>query len=303
MTRFDGADLSHYQDDAGPIDWPTLRANSWWCATKATQGARSTDPTFTEHRRQMGLQRFTHQLFYHWLSPNVDPHTQADHYLDTVLPLTPPEGAMLDAEEAGITVDQVLAWCETVEAITMRPAAVYTGAYTAGGTIWQSTKVRHSAYGPRPMHLAAYTTEAEALKLPGVKAYPWSAWQYSSNGPVPGVVGRCDMNRIDNIAHYDTACGVFTPVPPPPLEDDDVKPLYFSIEDAPGGLYLWVPGAQPFAFVDVANAQAVLTGMGIDPNSGKSISREQYNRIMAATAPGAAAPVGARTVKLTGTVE
>lgn len=217
--RFDGADLAHYQ---ATIDWPTLRAASWWVATKATQGVNYTDPTFTAHWAEMGV-GFTHRLAYHWLSPNLDARAQAAHFL-AVWDRT--GGAMLDAEEGGITAAGVLAWCEAVEAVTHRPCSVYAGAYVAGGTIWQSTAVRTSKYGPRPMHLAAYTTEAKALALPGVKAYPWSAWQYSSNGPVPGVAGRCDMNRVDNREHYDLACGyTSTPSTPPPQPEADMAIL------------------------------------------------------------------------------
>lgn len=225
MTRFDGADLSHHQDDAGPIDWPTLRQASWWVATKVTQGLAYVDPTFTAHRAEMTAQGFTHRGLYGWIEPMGSSTAQAQHFLSTVGTLSSGEFAMCDAEQGGITAAMVLEWVRTVEAVTHRPVAVYTGAFVAGGTIWQSTEIRHSNFGPRPMHLAAYTTEAKAKALPGVKAYPWSAWQYSSDGPVPGVVGRCDMNRVDDVAVYDVACGISHPV-----VEDDMK-LYSNAED------------------------------------------------------------------------
>lgn len=224
MPRLDGADISHYQ---ATIDWPALRAATWWCATKATQGLNYVDPTFTTHWAQMSTQGFTHRLAYHWISATADPVAQAQHFLE-VWPRD--GGAMLDAEQAGITVAMCTVWCEAVEAVTGRPVSIYTGAYVAGGTIWQNTQLRWSKYGARPMHLAAYTTEAKALALPGVKAYPWSAWQFSSNGPVPGVAGRCDMNRIDNVAAYDLVCGL-TANPHPPQEATMI------VEGAPGSKY------------------------------------------------------------------
>jgi GH25 family lysozyme M1 (1,4-beta-N-acetylmuramidase) len=252
--RFDGADLSHHQDDAGPIDWPTLRAASTWVATKATQGDTYTDPTFAAHWAEMGV-GFKYRLAYHWLTPDADPAAQAAHFL-AVWDRT--GGAMLDAEQAGITAAMVLAWCEAVEAVTHRPCSVYTGAYVTGGTIWQSTAIRTSAYGRRPMHLAAYTTEAKALKLPGVAAYPWSAWQYSSNGPGPGVTGRCDMNRIDVTAHYDLACFA----PPTPPEDPDMATMHFTCPDLPGE-YMWTPGSDPIPFATAADRDATRAGLGI----------------------------------------
>lgn len=228
MIRLDGADLSHHQDDAGPIDWPALRAATWWIATKATQSTQYVDPTFNAHWAQMAAQGFTHRGLYHWLSHTTDPAAQAAHFLTCVGTLHVGEFCMLDAEEAGITAAQVLAWLRAVEAVTHRPCAVYTGAYVAGGTIWQTAEIRNSVYGPRPMHLAAYTTEAKAKALPGVAANPWSAWQWSSNGPVPGVVGRCDMNRVDIVAHFDLAAGISNPQP----EVDDVLRLLVPTDDA-----------------------------------------------------------------------
>lgn len=222
--RFDGPDISHWQADAGPINWPLLRSSAWWIATKATQSVSYVDPTFRLHRIRMGT--FGHRLFYHWLSSTTSPEGQADHFVRTVGATIEGDGFMVDAEEAGVTVDKVLRFARRVEAHPwwQRPGTIYTGAYVAGGTIWQSTTVRHSVYGPRPMHLAAYTSEARARSLPGVHAYPWQAWQYSSNGPVPGVVGRCDMNRVDDRGSYDLACGyTSTPVPdptPPPQPPD-----------------------------------------------------------------------------------
>jgi GH25 family lysozyme M1 (1,4-beta-N-acetylmuramidase) len=234
--RFDGADLSHYQDDAGPIDWDALASSSWWCATKATQGVSYVDPTFHEHRIQMSARQFKIRLFYHWLDPNSSPTAQAMHFLMVVGKLAPGEGVMLDAEQAGVTAAMVVEWCSMVEKATGRPVVVYTGAFVAGGSIWQSTDVRTSIFGtPRAMHLAAYTTEARALALRGVAAYPWSGWQYSSNGPVAGVAGRCDMNRIDLLDHYLAACGL-TSVPQPapiptPVQEDDM-PKYFTVAGA-----------------------------------------------------------------------
>lgn len=216
--RFDGADISHYQTDAGPVNWAALKnAPSWWFGFKLTQSTGYLDPTAVRSRAASFACGLTHRGAYHWLSSTTDPQQQAAWYLSKLGLLSPGEFVMLDAEEGGITVAGVLAWCEAVEAQTHRPAAVYTGAYVAGGSIWQSTRVRDGKFGPRPMILAAYTTEARARALPGVRAYPWSSWQFSSNGPVAGITGRCDMNRVDDRAVYDRAAAITTA---PPIEVD-----------------------------------------------------------------------------------
>lgn len=216
MTRLDGIDGSHWQYDAGPVDLDTVhQIPTFWIAWKATQSTTYADPTFA--RTRTAWTQFTHRGAYHWLSSITDPAAQAEHFLSVVGTLVPGEFAMLDAEEAGITVAKCLAWCRAVEARTRRPVVVYTGAYVTGGTIWQNTELRHSLYGQRPFILAAYISEARARALPGVAAYPWQAWQFSSNGPVAGITGRCDMDRIDNRPAFDLASGLQH------TGDDDVR--------------------------------------------------------------------------------
>lgn len=215
VHRLDGIDVSHHQHDVAPIDFDRVRAiPTDWCATKATQSTTYRDPTFTRHWAEMQRVGFRWRLAYHWLSPSTDPVAQAIHFLKT---WDRTGGAMLDAEEAGITVDKCVAWLQQVEAVTRRPCSVYTGIYVAAGTIWRSPRIREGAYGPRPMHLAAYTTPARLVSLlqgAGVAQLAVHAWQYSSDGPVPGVTGRCDMNQILDRAIYDKACAV-QPVPQP----------------------------------------------------------------------------------------
>lgn len=236
--RFDGPDVAHYQYDQAPIDWPAVaRAPAVWGATKLTQSIRYLDPTANRSRLSMNAVGIRHRGLYHWLSSTTDVGHQAVWFQAQVGVLTIGEFAMIDAEEAGITVDMVVAWCELVEAATRRPCAVYTGAFVAGGTIWQSPRVRISRWGLRPMILAAYTTEARARALPGVAANPWHSWQYSSNGPVPGVTGRCDMNRVDDSAIYDLAAGITSVVVEPPTPPTPVIPGESNQEEPVQQLY------------------------------------------------------------------
>jgi lysozyme len=219
-VRLDGIDVSHYQ---GQVDWPAVQAAGvWWAATKATQGTSNADPTLALNRAGMASAGIRHRGLYHWLSPG-DPLPQAAWFLQNIAHLEPGEFVMIDAEEAGITAEGVNAWCAVVEGITCRPCAVYTGAYVAGGRIW--AMCRNSAYGARPMVLAAYTSETKALALPGVSAFPWDAWQYSSAGPVPGVVGRCDMDRVDHVDVFDHAAGLDTAVVSPPVTADQADAI------------------------------------------------------------------------------
>lgn len=248
LHRLDGHDGSHWQYDAGPVDLTVLALRTFWLSWKATQSTKYNDPTFARVKDQVRVQRlFTYFLPYHWLSSTTDPEAQANHFLRAIGNLRPGEGTMLDAEENGITVPGCLNWLEAVEEETRRPSSVYTGLYVAGGTIWRSQHIRNSKYGPRPMHLAAYITRASLLSRLnqlGVAGLPIHAWQYSSNGPVPGITGRADMNTIIDRLAYDLACSQQqkpTPIPEkppvviPPVpvqEDDDMK--VFLVQDNRG---------------------------------------------------------------------
>jgi GH25 family lysozyme M1 (1,4-beta-N-acetylmuramidase) len=229
--RLDGIDTSHYQWDAGPVNLATVRSiPTNWYACKGTQSLSYVDPTMARSVALAESAGFRHRLIYGWISGTTDPVAQARFYTRTVGALIPGWGPMLDAEEKGTTEAKCLAWCETVEDALFqmtgipRPVTVYTGLYTAGSTIWRSRALRQSRFGPRPFIVAAYVSESNLnTRVAAVGGgMAWQAWQFSSNGPVPGITGRCDMNRVDDVAAFDRACGlaaadspVPTPVPQP----------------------------------------------------------------------------------------
>lgn len=265
--RLDGIDVSHHNIDAGPLLWDVVAGiPTFWGACKLTQSTKYLDPTAAFNRRGMATSGLRHRGLYHWISSTTDVGAQARWFLDRLGSLADGEFAMLDAEEystesAAAMLGRCVRWCELVEAATRRPCVVYTGAYVASGSLWQSPVLRTSKYGPRPFILAAYTTEAKARALPGVKAHPWQSWQWSSNGPVAGVTGRCDTNRVDDQPAYDVACGlvdhdtppeqippVQPPQPPPsvpPLspEEDDMKFIMRRLSDGATWL-VWLQGGR-----------------------------------------------------------
>lgn len=218
-TRFDGPDVAHYQYESSPINWPMVAASpATWAACKLTQSTSFFDTTSSLSRTGMRAAKFRYRGLYHWVSSTTAPLKQAAWFLAHLGTLELGEFAMLDCEETGVDVAIVLAVAQAIEAVTHRPCVIYTGGYFAGGTLWKSSALRMSAYGPRPFVLACYTSEKTATTIAG--AYPWSSWQYSSNGPVQGVTGRCDMNRVDDPDAYELASGygavVVPPIPPKP---------------------------------------------------------------------------------------
>lgn len=247
----DGHDGSHYQPDAGPMDLAVLHAIPMdWLGWKTTQSDKGVDRSFAgvdAVAEQIGFRWF---LPYGWLSSTTDPHAQADNYLVHCGKIRSGKGAMIDAEEKGITVAKVVAKAERIEEEFKRPASIYTGLYVAGGTIWRSEEVRNSAYGLRPMHLAAYVTRANLLQRLtdlGLLELAMHMWQWSSNGilttgqHLPGITGRADLNTVVTPSMMDLACGITSapipkplpiPVPQPSTEDVMLRLLAPTDSDA-----------------------------------------------------------------------
>lgn len=217
MPRLDGIDIYHGQADKGTVNLGMVAAiPTWWFACKATQSTSYVDPFYRDFQTA-AKPLFSHRLGYHWLSSITDPNAQADWFL-TKTNGADGIGAMQDMEEAGITVPKCLAWFERVEAHTHRPGVGYGGLYVTGGTIWNSPELRMSAYGRRPFIVAAYVTLANLLaRMKALHSLPYEGWQYSSSGPVAGIVGRCDMDQIDDRPAFDLACGINHQ---PQLEED-----------------------------------------------------------------------------------
>jgi len=234
--EFQGHDGSHYQVEQGlragqipPVNLVELAQASqivWW---KATQSVRYVDPTFAGIWLEAEA-LFRYRMAYHWLSSTTDPVAQAEHLieiLDALGGLGPGDGVMIDAEEAGVTEGKCVAFAETIEGHYRRPCvSTYSGLYVAGGSIWNSDEIREGNYGHRPMHLAAYVTKARLQFLMRQRnAKPYDAWQYSSNGPVPGVVGRADMNTEVSWPAYDLICSLQLPDQPEhPLPEPEPEP-------------------------------------------------------------------------------
>jgi hypothetical protein len=191
MPRTDGTDVSQYQ---GVINWSAVRATGiQWVGIRATHAY--TDSQFAANRTGASWARW--RLLYDYADPGGD----ATNYLRAVVAFAPGEGAMLDAEAPGLTEADCLRWLDQVEAVTHRPAAVYTGKYTAGGTIWNSPRIFN---GTRPRILAAYVSEpvARALAAP----YGWDAWQWTDKGSLLGVRTLVDLDQVDDPAAFDRCC-------------------------------------------------------------------------------------------------
>jgi lysozyme len=251
MTRLDGIDVSHYQ---GIVDWEIVRAS---CARpdhavavwKVTQGVKTVDPTAERNRDDTAAAGFRWRLGYHWLSPKTDPIAQARWFLSHFGGISLGEGVIVDAEEPGITADQVLAFCQAVEGTTGRPVAVYTGVHVAGGSIWRDTRIFN---GERIRWVAAYVPETRVRKA--CEPFGFDVWQWSSSGTVPGVTTLCDVNLIEHPIMLDVACQITAPQPPTPTPNEDDMAIATNAETYKG----FAPGIVKFVVMSNGSLRHIL---------------------------------------------
>lgn len=242
VPRADGHDGSHYQVDAGrnaganpPVDLDALRRTPMaWLAWKVSQSDKGRDPTFPDIDTRAEALDFRNFFGYGWLSSTTDPYAQADNFLRGYGKKRAGKGAMIDAEEKNITVEKFVMKAERIEEELRQPCVGYMGIYVAGGTIFTDPRVRESAYGIRPVIVAAYVTASNLfarLKQMGLLELTIDGWQWTSNGvlmdgrKLPGIIGRADIDAVLDWNAMDRASGRVAVPQPIPVQGDDMLEL------------------------------------------------------------------------------
>ena len=188
----EGIDISTYQGD---VDWATV-ANQGilYAFAKATEGASSTDPSFTRNWTSMktfGIVRGA----YHFFRPGKDPIVQANNFLQLVKTLEASDlPAVLDLEvldglDAITVINSALKWVTTVETATGRKPIVYT--YPA---FWEDKLGNPTQFANYPLWIANFGT-----RTPFVPS-AWRNWafhQYSESGQLQGIQGNVDLNQFN----------------------------------------------------------------------------------------------------------
>ncbi|MDR0809096.1 MAG: glycoside hydrolase family 25 protein [Gemmobacter sp.] len=189
-----GVDVARFQT---AIDWPEARANGVnFAFIKATEGGDRLDEMFEAHwrgARQAGLRRGAYHFFYHCRPPEE----QADWFFRHVPRRSGDLPPVIDME-----------WTPTSPTCTIRraPEVIRADAETL-----VSLFTRH--YGTAPI---LYTTvdfyeDNQMWRLKGVDFWlrsvaahpserypgqPWTFWQHTSTGRIPGIAGDVDINAF-----------------------------------------------------------------------------------------------------------
>lgn len=229
-----GVDVSNWQ---GTIDFDAVkRAGIKFVIAKATEGIGYNDPTYTRNRRECERLGITFGA-YHWLKPKQPWNAQVAKFIQATGAAAGCAFVMLDAEEEGITDEQVVNWAETVHDQTGKPVVIYCGT-------WTDPRVRSDRWLKFAPCLAAYSAgyavdpDPSTMKLP-VPPKPWgfwTMWQYTSSGVVPGIAGHCDRDVLD--AAWFAKLGTEAPETDEPSEEDDDM-ASILVQDPDGDQATW----------------------------------------------------------------
>jgi GH25 family lysozyme M1 (1,4-beta-N-acetylmuramidase) len=195
----EGIDISHWQ---GTIDWVQVAAaGKRFAFMKASEGIKYVDPTYVTNRAQANVNGIRVGA-YHFAKPGTeagDAVAEADHFIATASWASGDLLPVLDLEvTGGLGTNKLQTWVKTfldrIYARTGVRAIIYTSP-----TFWQNKMGNTGSFaaaGYRTLWIAHWTS----LSSPTIPAANWGGsgwtfWQYTSDGSVPGIQGRVDLDR------------------------------------------------------------------------------------------------------------
>jgi GH25 family lysozyme M1 (1,4-beta-N-acetylmuramidase) len=197
----DGIDISHWQNE---IDWTRVAgAGKRFAFMKASEDHDYVDPTYGLNRaraKAAGLRVGA----YHFAQPSKtagDALAEADHFLDTAVIDAGDLPPVLDLEQYnGLSVSQMQTWVRTWLDRVHDRTGVHPAIYVSPN-FWENRMGNTDEFatsGYRTLWIAHWTTAAAPRVPAGDWAgFGWTFWQVTSDGAVPGISGRVDLNVFD----------------------------------------------------------------------------------------------------------
>ncbi len=306
QTFIEGIDVSHWQ---GTIDWPAVAAaGKRFTYIKASEGTSFVDGDYAANRvqaRAAGL----YVGAYHYARPDAtagDAAAEADHFVDTAQPAAGELLPILDLEESGdlptaALQEWVQAYLDRIyERLGVRGVIYVSPNFwktSMGDTTWFAT----AGY---PVLWIAHWTDAGAPSVPAANwaGNGWTFWQYTSNGTVPGISGRVDLDRYAGTDFNPVLIGGNPggPAPPDPslsLSSSASQTIYRDHVTLTAGLQPLGPN-RPVAIQRRSSADATwvtIANLTTDPSGTATYSYgPPYNTEFRGVFPGAA-DLGAAT--------
>jgi len=195
----EGIDVSHWQ---GTIDWAMVRAaGKRFAFIKATQHTTFVDSMYGTNRSQAKAAGLLVGA-YHFADPDLTPGdaaAEADHFVDIAQIASGELRPVLDLEQTGgLSATDLQAWVQTyvsrIYSRTGSRAIIYVS--PAFWTRYMGDTGWFAANGYDVLWIAHWTT-APSPTVPAANwgGRGWTFWQYTSDGSVPGISGRVDLDR------------------------------------------------------------------------------------------------------------
>ncbi len=192
-----GVDVSSHQ---GRVDFRKLKAAGYaFVYVKSSEGEDWTDPTFVDNVRRAkaaGLKVGA----YHFLRPRGDRPAEREvaHFHQLLKSAGLGRGDLrpvLDIEVTALDDVRTRSYSLNATRDLQRRTGIRPLLYTFPSFV--SGKWNRDIANSADLWIAHYTT-AGAPSVPAPWR-SWAVWQFTSNGTVPGVAGRCDVNRTMDI--------------------------------------------------------------------------------------------------------
>jgi GH25 family lysozyme M1 (1,4-beta-N-acetylmuramidase) len=200
-NRLEGIDVSHWQ---GTIDWAKVSAaGKKFAYIKASEHTSFVDDKYQTNRsraKSAGLKVGA----YHFARPNIgtsDAYAEADHFIETADWASGELRPVLDLEDTGgLSSSALQTWVKAFVNRIYDRTGVRAVIYVSP-SFW-STKMGNSSWfannGYDVLWIAHWTT-ASSPSVPAENwgGRSWTFWQYTSDGSVPGISGRVDLDRYN----------------------------------------------------------------------------------------------------------
>lgn len=201
LNMTEGIDISHWQ---GTINWTTVAAaGKRFAFMKASESTDYVDPTYVTNRSQAR----TAGLYvgaYHFAMPTAvvgNGIAQADWFLAKATPASGDLLPVLDLEQSGsLTPAALTVWVKDYVGRIYERLGVRTVIYVSP-SFWRNYMADTTWFALNGYEILwiAHWTSLTSPSVPGANwaGKGWTFWQYTSDGTVPGISGRVDLNRYN----------------------------------------------------------------------------------------------------------
>jgi len=205
-TTLEGIDVSHWQNT---INWTAVAgAGKKFAIIKATDGLVQTDGTLyvdplyaTNHAKAKAAGLWTGA--YHFARPGANPNDaiiEADHFAAVANLGAGDLMPALDLEDSGgLSVAALQAWVTSfLDEVTARVGArpmIYTSPNFWKNYMGDSHALADAGY--KTLWIAHWGVTSPTIPANNWGGHGWTFWQYTSDGSVPGISGRVDLDRFN----------------------------------------------------------------------------------------------------------